>query len=95
MRRKYDDPCLRDKADDLSGGLKSIEIGHRNVHQDDVRAKLTRQVDCFAPVARLRDDLEISLNAEQGSEALSDDDVVFREENGDGAHRDIFVCIAR
>ncbi len=45
---------------DLASGLDAVHFGHRDVHQDHVRAKGGSQLDGFGTVSGLTDHLEAS-----------------------------------
>ena len=62
--------------------LDAVQLGHRDVHHDDVGPEEARLRDGVAPVGGLADDLEVRLLAEEGPEPLADDPVVVHQEDG-------------
>ena len=60
-----------------------VELGHPDVHQDDVRVEPSGLVHRFEPVARLGDDLDVLLAREQHAEAGADHRLVVGDEDPD------------
>jgi hypothetical protein len=54
--------------EDLARGLWAVEIGHADVHQDDVGAEFVGEPDAHPSTRRLGDDLDVLLRAEQRRE---------------------------
>ena len=50
---------------DPGGGLDAVDVGHADVHQDDVRPQLAGRGQGGGTVARLADNLELGLGAEE------------------------------
>ena len=55
--RADDDDGARVGGHDLRGGLQTIDVGHVDVHGDDIRLQGFGQRDGFAPVFGVADDL--------------------------------------
>ena len=70
-------------ARDPPGRLDAVELGHADVHQDDVRRQASGLVDRLAPVRGLADDLEVLLGVEDHAEARADERLVVGDEDAD------------
>ena len=68
---------------DLTDGRDTVQDGHDQVHQDDVRLERTGLVDRVAAVGRLADDLEVVVQSEEHAQPLTDDRVVVGEQDAD------------
>ena len=53
---KEDDPCGWNRELDSARRTDPVQTRHRDVHHDDVGAKLAREPDSRVPVGRLLDD---------------------------------------
>jgi len=63
--------------------LDAVEVGHPDVHEDDVRPEARGEVDSLAAIARFPDDLEVLLGIDEGLEAGPDEGLVVREQDPD------------
>ena len=61
MHAEHDDSDLWILFDDLSGGLDTIQIRHRNIHNDDFRCKFIGHRDRFASVTGFTHYLEVAV----------------------------------
>ena len=68
---------------DLAGGGETVELGHADVHQDDVGLLLARERERLAAVARLADHPDVVLGVEEGAEAAADERLVVRKQDLD------------
>lgn len=66
-----------------AGDLETVELGHHDVHEDDVEAAGLEEVEGFEAV--LGDGDEVSLAFEEEADDLAVDVVVLDEEDGEGA----------
>ena len=70
-------------GEDPPRGFEAVELGHPDVHQDDVRSQRANLVDRVAAVGRLADDLDLRLGVEDHPEAGADERLVVDEQNAD------------
>ncbi len=70
-------------GEDLPRRLQAVEHRHGNVHEDDIGAEGQRHVHSLAARPRFADHGELAVGFQQRGQALADDGVVFREEDGD------------
>jgi hypothetical protein len=52
---------------DAGRGGDAVDLGHSQIHQEDLGAKPVRQVDGLGAGARLPDDVEVRLRSEHGA----------------------------
>ena len=71
--------------EDAACGLDAVEVGHVDIHNDDVGAEVPGEFDGVAAGGGFADDFEIGVGGEDGAEAVADEGVVVGEEEG-GAH---------
>ena len=83
--RQHDHARLRPRLADLLHRPDAVEPRHLEVHQHDVRREPRRLGDRLDAVARLADDLDPLLQAEERAEPLADDLVVVDDEHADRA----------
>ena len=69
---------------DALGRLQAVELGHPDVHEDDVRAPAAHEVDCGAPVARLADDGQVGLGVDDDAEPGAQQPLIVGDEDRDG-----------
>ena len=67
----------------LAGRGDAVEVGHADVHEDDVRAQGSHLVERGAPVGGLADDLDRVVAREHRLEAGAHEVVVVHEEDAD------------
>ena len=72
-------------GEDAPGGLQAVELGHADVHQDDVRMEARGLADGFDAVVGLGDHLDVVLVCEQQPEAGAHHRLVVGDEDADGA----------
>jgi hypothetical protein len=70
-------------GEDPAGCLEPVQVGHLDVHQDDVGTAPARELDGVAPVDRLADDVEVGLQLEDGAKARADERLVVGDQHGD------------
>ena len=88
----------RAAGDDAPGRLESVQVGHPDVHEDDVGPEVPVLAQGLGPVGRLANDSHIRLAVENDAEPGSDQLLVVNYENFDhgrptrrvveAAHRD-------
>ena len=64
--------------------MQPVHLGHRHVHDDDVRVGLLDQGDGVQAVAGLAGDLQVGVVLEDAAEALADQRVVVDQDDADG-----------
>src|SRR5262245_7729496 len=69
-------------ADPRRGG-DAVNLGHSQVHQEDMGTKLARQVDGLDAGARLSDDFEVRLRFEHGAQSRADDEMIIGNHKAD------------
>ena len=74
--------------------LDAVDVGHADVHQDDVRPQAPRLRDRLAPVRRLADDLDVLLGLEDHAEAGADERLVVGDQDAQ-AHAGLTGSLAR
>ena len=63
--------------------LEAVELGHADVHQDDVGPQRAHLVDRLAAVRGLADDLDVGLGVEDHAEAGAHERLVVDEQDAD------------
>ncbi len=86
-----DDLGIGAMAQDLPGGLESVENRHGHIDHDHVGSQRSGEFHRIVAVAGLGDDLEVFLHSQQGFQPIPDDEVVVGKKDGDGAHGDFFA----
>ena len=74
----------------LSQGLRRcdpIELGHDDVHHDDIRLQRVHLLERLDPVLRLTDDVDVRHEIEEGAEAVPHDRVIVNDQNADLVHQ--------
>src|SRR5262249_31889322 len=64
-------------------GGDAIDLGHSQVHQEDLGMEPVRQVDGLSAGARLPDDIKVRLRSEHGAQARSHNDMVGGDDRAD------------
>src|SRR3954454_3842518 len=82
-RRQDDDVDVGRVGQDAPGCFDSVDLGHRQVHQIDVRRHRRQQRVCLIAVGRRTDDLDVRLGTEQLRQALPDDGMVVDDRHAD------------
>jgi hypothetical protein len=77
---------FHDGGGDLAGRLDAVELGHPEIHEDDVGAARPGQAHGLAPVTGLPDDVDFGLGGEKHPEAGADQGLVVDEQNPNGHH---------
>ena len=75
-RRQHEHPHARVVGDDALGCLDAVHLGHRQIHQHDVRLQLGHEVERLQPVGGHADQLDVVGGGQQLLEAIAHDDVV-------------------
>ena len=78
-----DDARRRMAVQDLASGLGPFEVGHPDVHQDDVRLQLIRESHAHPAARRLRNDLDVGLGSQQRCEPGAKQIVIVDHEHAD------------
>src|SRR5262249_10104600 len=81
-----DDADVRGLRQDPLRRLRPVQMRHLQIHDDDVRSELLRQVDRLSPVLRLADDLDVGLTRELGGQQPAQQGGVVRNDCSDGRH---------
>src|SRR6266545_887180 len=68
---------------DLSRRFEAVDLGHADVHQHEVGAKLARECHSLASVGGFAGDFEVGFGVEKRAEAGADDRLVFGEQDAD------------
>ena len=76
-----DDAGFGEVLADLAGSVDAVHLGHLEVHEDDIRQQGGVGCDCLLAVADGADYLKVRCGGEQGGEPLTDDLVIFDEQN--------------
>ena len=71
------------RCDDLLGRLDAVHLRHPQVHDHDVGAAALGERDRRLAVGRLADDADVRRAEERQAQALADDLVVVRDQDGD------------
>ena len=79
------DTGLRHPLADLAGGGQPVQPGHRNVHDDDVRAQSDREFDRLESVGGPPDHGEVVLGLEQRGQPVAEHRVVVGDQHPDRA----------
>src|ERR671918_427581 len=66
----------RGRLRELAGGPDTVEVGHANIHQDDIRRELVRLADGFSPSRSLADNLYLGVRCEEFDESSAHQIVV-------------------
>ncbi len=80
-RGENQDPRVVVGCEDAFGRLKTVELGHADVHQDHGGIEPRGLVDSLEPVARLRHHLDVVLAGEQHAKAGTDHRLVVGDEH--------------
>jgi hypothetical protein len=76
---------------------RTVDLGHPEVHEDDVGPEPLGRNHRLAAVGRLADDLELRIAVEDAAEAVADDRVIVDDEQADrwhGRHQGAWTPIA-
>jgi len=79
-------------SEDPTGRLEPVQVGHLDVHQDDVGTSPARELDGVATVDRLADDVEVGLQLEDRAKARAHERLVVGDQHGDRHRRDATGC---
>ncbi len=71
------------RAGEAARGFESVEAGHPDVEQADIRSQLVRQPDRLVAVGGLPDDLDVGLRVEDQAQTGADDRLVVGDEHSD------------
>ena len=71
------------RREDAPRRLEPVELGHADVHQDDVRMEAVGLLYCLQPVAGLGHDVDVLLAREQHAKAGADHRLVVGDEHTD------------
>jgi hypothetical protein len=89
VHAQHDDAHVGIAFDDLGGGIDTIELGHGNVHDDNVGGELLGEANGFAAVAGLSNNFDGGVRLEQKLEAFADYAVIIGNKYfGGGMHRE-------
>ena len=69
--------------DDLPGGVQSVHAGQSAIHDDDLRMKLSGELDGFFAVSGFADDFHVGLVFEHAAEAAADQAVIIHQQDCD------------
>src|SRR5512132_125916 len=83
--RQYQYAGIRPRLANPPGRLDSVHHRHADIHQDNVRLELQRQLDCLRTVARAPDDLEGALAGEDRLERLGEQPMVVHDQDANRA----------
>jgi hypothetical protein len=78
-----DDFGVGNRAANQARSVQPIHVGHGDVHEDNVGAKLFGFFDALEAVSGFADDLEIRARAEQCSDTAADKFVVVNDQDSD------------
>jgi len=59
----------------------AVQLGHRDIHEDNVRFQLLDHAYRFPSVYRVADDADIPLNLEQKTQSITNDSVIVCQQN--------------
>src|SRR5918996_2233465 len=79
--REDHDPRVGCDSQELTGCGDAVQVGHADVHEDDVRAEFERALDGGPPVSGLADDPQPLVAREDGPEAGAHEVVVVDDED--------------
>jgi hypothetical protein len=82
-RRENQDPRGVIGRQDATSRLKTVQLGHADIHQDDGGTKPRCLVDGLEPVARLGDHFDVVLVGEQHPKARADHRLVVGDQHTD------------
>jgi hypothetical protein len=88
VHREHEHLRAFDALQDLPRRLDAVQLRHRDVHDDDVRAELLDEIDRGPAVARFADDLDLLVRLEDAAQALSDHGVIVNQEDANLLHRE-------
>jgi hypothetical protein len=77
---------VRQRSGEPAGGLDAVQLGHRDVHDDDVGLQLLGQPDGFPAVAGLAGDLHVGLRLQDHPKAVTDHGVIVSQQDADALH---------
>ena len=80
-RRRDDEDRRRRVGHDLLGGLQAVQLGHVDVHGDEVGPQPRDHLDGLLAVRRLADDLDLGIGREDLREHLARDERVVGDEH--------------
>jgi hypothetical protein len=75
------DSCPRGGPGEGVGCGDAVEVGHADVHQDDVGRQPADSLDGFASGCRLTDDVDVGVGAQQFDEPGAHEVVVVRDQD--------------
>jgi hypothetical protein len=83
VHRHHEDVDVLCLLDDLACCLDPVQVGHVEVHYDDVRGERACQLDGLLAACRLADDLGVGDRFEEGAEAAAEEWVVVGDQDAD------------
>src|ERR1700687_442453 len=83
MHGQDEDFGLEATLADRPSGVEAAHAGHLDVHDDDVRLRQARGVDCRGTVWRLADDFDVGFRIQQRLEAGPQHGVIVRQYDAD------------
>jgi len=83
LRRDHDHGAMRSAAGDQPGRLNAIQVGHVDVHQDDVRLELGGASNRLVTARGGADQVHIGLSLDEHRQRLADGDAVVNREHSD------------
>jgi hypothetical protein len=88
MHAQHDDADVGIAFYDLGSGVDTVELGHRNVHDDYVGRKLLCEADGLAAIAGFADDFDGGVGLKQKLKAFANDSMIIgNEDSGGGWHK--------
>src|SRR4029079_5520578 len=84
--REDEDPGRVADLGQLADRAGTVDLGHPEVHEDDVRPEPLGGGHRLAAIGRLADDLELRVAVEDAAEAVADDRVIVDDEQADRWH---------
>ena len=68
-------------------GFDTVHLGHRHIHQDDIRSEGVREGDRLESIGGLAHDLKLRPRLEQSAEGLAHSGVIVDDQDLQGARR--------
>ena len=94
MAGQGDDGDVRLLLFERPRGHQTVHVGHRDVHDHDIRLHLDRELEGDLSVRGFGDHLHIRLTLDQEFQALSQDRVVVGDEDSKGSRHDHVLLTA-